>query len=114
METQPSPRWALVTGTSTGIGRATVLKLAAEGICVFARVRRPADGESLAAEFTQKAARTDEGNPQMVPLILDVADSVSVQAAIEQVRTQSGTAGLWALVNNAGIVVGGPIETVTL
>ena len=114
METQPSPRWALVTGTSTGIGRATVLKLAAEGVSVFAGVRRPADGESLAVEFAQKAARTDEGSPQIVPLILDVADSASVHAAIEQVCARSGTAGLWALVNNAGIVVGGPIETVTL
>ena len=114
MQTQPSPRWALVTGTSTGIGRATVLKLAAEGFYVFAGVRRSADGDSLLVEFGQKTAATKDTKARIVPLILDVADSASVQAAIEQARSQSGTAGLWGLVNNAGIAVGGPIESVTM
>jgi NAD(P)-dependent dehydrogenase (short-subunit alcohol dehydrogenase family) len=114
MQNQPSPRWALITGTSTGIGRATVLKLAAEGFYVLAGVRRSVDGDNLLAELAQKTGRADEAKAQIVPLILDVADSASVQAAIEQVRAQTGAAGLWALINNAGIVVGGPVETLGL
>jgi NAD(P)-dependent dehydrogenase (short-subunit alcohol dehydrogenase family) len=114
MQTQPTPSWALVTGTSTGIGRATVLKLAAQGFYVLAGVRRSADGDGLVTELAQKTGRADEAKDRIVPLILDVADSASVQAAIEQVRAQTGAAGLWALVNNAGIVVGGPVETLSL
>jgi NAD(P)-dependent dehydrogenase (short-subunit alcohol dehydrogenase family) len=114
MQTRPSPRWALVTGTSTGIGRATVLKLAAAGFYVLAGVRRSVDGDSLVAELAQKTGRADDAKARIVPLRLDVADSASVQAAIDQATAQTGPAGLWALVNNAGIVVGGPVETVSL
>jgi NAD(P)-dependent dehydrogenase (short-subunit alcohol dehydrogenase family) len=114
MQTRPSPRWALITGSSTGIGRATVLKLAGEGYCVLAGVRRTVDGDSLLAQLAQKTGHPDDVLPRVVPLILDVADSASVQAAIGQVRAQTGAAGLWALVNNAGIVVGGPVETLDL
>lgn len=51
----------LVTGASTGIGRATALALDARGITVFAGVRKPADGDALVA-----------AGQHIVPLILDV------------------------------------------
>ncbi len=102
---------ALVTGASTGIGRATVLRLAAAGWNVLAGVRDGAAGDELAA---QAGAR-------LVPVSLDVTDEAQVAAAAELVRaqTQPATAGstgpgrLDALVNNAGIGLGGPLELVS-
>jgi short chain dehydrogenase len=52
-------RFALVTGTSTGIGKATSLRLAAEGVNVFAGVRRSTDGDALLTE----ASRISELRP---------------------------------------------------
>jgi NAD(P)-dependent dehydrogenase (short-subunit alcohol dehydrogenase family) len=90
---------ALITGTSTGIGRSTALKLAAEGWRVFAGVRKEADAKSLEAEA--------EG--ELRPLILDVADTRSVNEAADTLRRETG-GRLEALVNNAGVYLGGPLE----
>jgi NAD(P)-dependent dehydrogenase (short-subunit alcohol dehydrogenase family) len=70
----------LVTGSSTGIGRATALALAGEGFRVFAGVRKPHDGEALVA-----AAAGGE----LEPLQLDVTDSAAIAAAAELVREAS-------------------------
>jgi len=94
----------LVTGASTGIGRATALRMDAAGWRVFASVRREQDGEDL--------GRVASG--RLVPLILDVTDSEQVAAAAERVAAEVGPAGLDGLVNNAGIAVMAPLETVGL
>ena len=92
-------RSVLVTGASTGIGRATALRLDAAGWQVFAGVRRDADADSL----------REAGSARMQPLILDVTDAAQIAAAAERVG-----AGLDGLVNNAGIGVPGPLETMPM
>ncbi len=95
----------VVTGASTGIGRATALRLDAAGMHVFAGVRRQEDAESLRRE-----------RPGIVPLLLDVTDSASLEAAVGSVGEQLSSGGmrLAGLVNNAGISGGSPAEFLPL
>src|SRR5437016_6422273 len=94
----------LVTGASTGIGRACALELDRAGWRVFAGVRRPADGTAL----------RDAAGPQLRALMLDVTDAASINAAVETVRSDLGGRRFLGLVNNAGIAVGGPLEFISL
>lgn len=94
----------LVTGASTGIGRASALRLDGLGLRVFAGVRSASDGESLAAA----------ASPRLRPLRLDVTDSAHVAAAAETVRDELRGARFMGVVNNAGIAVGGPAELISL
>jgi len=92
-------RSVLISGASTGIGEACALHLAERGWHVFAGVRRDEDGTRLAAA----ASGTIE------PVMLDVTDEASVREALAQVGDQ-----LPAVVNNAGVAVGGPVEYLPL
>ena len=95
-------RSVLVTGASTGIGRATALRLDAAGWRVFAGVRKQTDADGLAAA----------GSDHLVPLILDVTESDQIAAAVERIGSEGGA--LHGLVNNAGIAVPGPLETLPI
>ena len=102
-------RAVLITGASTGIGRAAALRLDADGWRVFAGVRREEDAEAL---------RT-AGSERLTPLILDITDAAQIAAAAERIGRETdaggeGQGGLDGLVNNAGIGVMGPLETLPL
>jgi NAD(P)-dependent dehydrogenase (short-subunit alcohol dehydrogenase family) len=93
-------RSVLVTGASTGIGRATALRLDAAGWRVFAGVRKDGDAASL----------RQAGSERLVPLMLDVADAAQIADAADRIEADVGETGLAGLVNNAGIAVPGPLE----
>jgi NAD(P)-dependent dehydrogenase (short-subunit alcohol dehydrogenase family) len=95
----------LVTGASSGIGRATALRLAAAGRHVFAGVRNPEAGRRLIAEAVGGA---------VTPVRLDVTDSGQIAAATTEVTDHVGDAGLDGLVNNAGIGMACPTELLPL
>lgn len=99
---------ALVTGASTGIGRATALHLARSGWTVLAGVRSPKAGEALVRQAGGAA------NGRLTPVRLDVTDAAQIAAAAELVDERTGAAGLDGLVNNAGVAIGGPLETLPL
>jgi NAD(P)-dependent dehydrogenase (short-subunit alcohol dehydrogenase family) len=89
----------LITGASRGIGRATALRLARAGWTVYATVRKEADG----AELVAAAA-----GHQVTPLRLDVTDDAAVATLADSLPER-----LDAVVNNAGIVVSGPLESLS-
>jgi NADP-dependent 3-hydroxy acid dehydrogenase YdfG len=90
---------ALVTGASSGIGEATALALAAEGAAVAIAARRRDRLDALA----------DKINAQGRALVLetDVTDEAQVRAMVDQTVTVLG--GLDVLINNAGVMLLGPI-----
>jgi NAD(P)-dependent dehydrogenase (short-subunit alcohol dehydrogenase family) len=92
---------AVVTGTSSGIGRATAVALAQRGYRVIAGVRRPEDATSIAAE-----------HGRIEPFFLDVTNAEHRSALQERLDREPD--GLQLLVNNAGVVGGGPIEVMPI
>ncbi len=90
----------LVTGASTGIGRKITEVLAANGHFVFAGARKQKDLDALDEIENVKAVR------------LDVTVQEEIDAAVELVR-ESGK-GLYGLVNNAGVFIGGPLIEVDI
>ncbi len=105
MQNHPNaPPAVVITGASTGIGAACARDLDQRGFRVFAGVRSEADGERLRRHASERLA----------PLRIDVTEPERIAAAAEQVAAAVGEAGLAGLVNNAGILVSGPLELVAL
>jgi NAD(P)-dependent dehydrogenase (short-subunit alcohol dehydrogenase family) len=94
--TTPISKAVLVTGCSTGIGRATALLLAERGFPVYATARRL---DSI-ADLATKGCRT---------LQLDVCDEASMTTAVQTIEASEGAVGV--LVNNAGYGLEGAFET---
>jgi short-subunit dehydrogenase len=94
-----SENWVLITGASTGIGRATTEYLAANGFKVYAGARKSQDLENLAKI------------ENVISIKLDVAKKVDVDAAVEFIKNRR--TGLFALINNAGIVSAGPLMDIS-
>lgn len=101
-----SPTTVLITGTSSGIGRAAAQALAARGHTVFATMRQvESKNAAVAAELRDWAA--SEGL-QLQVIDLDVTDSSSVERAVQQVFDSTGRIDV--LVNNAGRGIFGLVE----
>ncbi len=94
----------LVTGASSGMGKACALCLDQAGYTVFAGVRKERD----ACMLKQTASS------RLIPVTLDVTDERTIAEAFHLIRETVGSAGLVGLVNNAGVGVTAPIELVPL
>lgn len=92
----------LISGASTGIGKSTAIHLARLGHTVWAGVRSEKSAEDIRRLNVQGLS----------PVLLDVTDDRSVREAVGRIRKESGV--LHALINNAGIVVSGPVEAVSI
>ena len=99
-----NPKTVLVTGSSSGIGRATAAHLAARGHRVLATARDPESLKDLVAE----------ARGAITPVPLDVTDAASIGACAERAFDLTDGAGPDVLVNNAGFSACGPIEIVPL
>ncbi|HEX3692712.1 MAG TPA: SDR family NAD(P)-dependent oxidoreductase [Solirubrobacteraceae bacterium] len=95
----PASKAVLITGCSTGIGRAAAQRLAQRGWTVYASARR----QDSIADLADGGCRL---------LQLDVTDEASMSAAVETVQSEHGAVGV--LVNNAGYSQGGPLEQVPM
>ncbi len=91
----------MVTGASTGIGAATARELAKRGFHVLAGVRRGADADTLRAA-------------NLEPVMLDVTNEAEIAALVKHITDDPERRPLRALVNNAGIGVNAPVETLPL
>jgi NAD(P)-dependent dehydrogenase (short-subunit alcohol dehydrogenase family) len=94
----------VITGASTGVGRATALLLDKQGYQVFAGVRQEKDAELIKLD----------SSVNLTPIILDVTKIEQIKYATEIVLSAVGEKGLLGLVNNAGILVDGPLEYLAL
>ena len=93
----------LVSGASSGIGKACALLLSKNGFRVFAGVRKDSDGYIL-----QKKA-----SGKLTPLVLDVTDPITITAC-RKIISDVTDSTLFALINNAGVGLGGPVETLAV
>ena len=97
-------RHVVITGASTGIGRAAAEDLLQRGYCVYGSVRKQADADRLQAAL----------GPNFMPLLFDVTDAAAVRAEAARLTDHLAGAGLAGLVNNAGVAISGPLQHVPL
>lgn len=97
-------RSVFISGSGTGIGRITALRLARAGHRVFAGVLDTAEGEALRRE----------ASGQLETVVCDITSDVDLESARRMVEDAVGAAGLWGLVNNAAVPTAGPVEIVPL
>src|SRR5689334_14450392 len=90
----------VITGASSGIGRASVSRMVRSGWQVFATVRKMQDCDKLRSDF----------GTSVTPVIMDVTDRPAISAAAEQVSSLLHAPGLGGLVNVAGVGKVRPVE----
>ncbi|MDZ7881101.1 MAG: SDR family NAD(P)-dependent oxidoreductase [Saprospiraceae bacterium] len=97
-------KYIIVTGASTGIGRAIVEYYLKKGDFVFGSVRKETDATQLKFFLGDR----------FEPLIFDVRDGEAIKKAVEIVKKRVSTEGVALLVNNAGIAVSGPLQHLSI
>lgn len=102
-------KYVLVTGASSGIGQALAVDLQKAGYHVLAGIRQASDGERLLA--LTKTVFPELSTVRLTPVIMDITDQESIEAAFDRINKIT-PAGLYGLVNNAGIAVSGALELV--
>ena len=91
----------IITGASSGIGKACSLFLDQRGYRVFAGVRTSSAADMLKTEASSRLA----------PVMLDITDTAQIQRAVQEIKTNLANSGrLVGLINNAGIILSGPLE----
>ena len=93
----------LITGASTGIGKATAIHLDKCGYNVFAGVRKKEDADKL----------REKASARLKPIFLDVTDSETIKQAVDKIKSETD-GKLFGLVNNAGIGISGVLEALTI
>jgi NAD(P)-dependent dehydrogenase (short-subunit alcohol dehydrogenase family) len=104
MANKGNDKIVLITGTSTGIGRATALHLDQLGYHVIGTVRKESDAQNL----------QDAASAKLRTLLLDVANTDSIARFQEALKQELDSKGLWGLVNNAAAAFSSPLEIVPL
>jgi NAD(P)-dependent dehydrogenase (short-subunit alcohol dehydrogenase family) len=99
MENSTNNKTIVITGSSTGIGKACALHLDKLGYKTYAGVRKQTDGDRL----------REEASDRLVPIILDVTDADSITAAVSTIEREAG-GNVFGLINNAGIGRSGVLE----
>ena len=94
----------VITGASSGIGRACALDLDRRGFKVFAGVRKDEDAEALRRDASDR----------LTPVMLDVTDAGQIAALKDTVERELGDERLSGVVNNAGVGTGGPLEVIDI
>ena len=97
-------QYVFITGVSSGIGYVTARYLASHGFRIIGSVRKSQDAFKLKNELGDK----------FIPVVFDVCDQDAISQAVLEVEDLLGTEGLYALINNAGIAVSGPLEHIPL
>jgi NAD(P)-dependent dehydrogenase (short-subunit alcohol dehydrogenase family) len=97
------PKSVLISGASSGIGKALSLELDRQGYFVFAGVRSPMDADTLCSQASS----------QLTPVMLDVTLPEMINTTCEEVSDKTG-GELFCLVNNAGISISGAMEFMPL
>lgn len=95
------PSTILITGVSSGIGRAAAARFCQANYTVFGTVRKPTDAEGLQTEL----------GASFRPVLLDVTDHDAIAKGVLVVQEQLKGQSLGGLINNAGIAIGGPLQT---
>jgi NAD(P)-dependent dehydrogenase (short-subunit alcohol dehydrogenase family) len=100
MNEEYAAKAVVITGASTGIGKACALRLDEKGVRVFAGVRNEPDGASL----------KQNASDRLTPVLIDVTIPDTIASARRAIADAVSRDGLAGLVNNAGIYLGGPLE----